>query len=134
MAATKKAKSRTAPSQAIVERFEGTIAEKPIVIANKAFLAGLGLLDQARNGFEAKFDAYARDGQKLRKQVRKEADSAIDSMRYKVEYRVRSTRDQIARRVEAATATILEYTPVATTGDIKKLNRKLDRVLSRVAK
>ncbi len=134
MAAKKTAKSKTTKTPTIVDRFEGTIVEKPIVIANKTFLAGLGLLEQARSDFEAKFEAYAKDGQKLRKQVSKETEGSISSLRNQVETRVKSTRDQIAKRVESAVSTILEYTPVATTGDIEKLNKKLDQVLVRVAK
>ena len=134
MAAKKKASSKTTTGSGIVDRFEGTIVEKPIVIANKTFLAGLGLFDQARNDFETKFEAYAKDGQKLRKQVKNETQSSVKSLRNQVESRVKSTRKQIAKRVESAVTTILEYTPVATTGDIEKLNKKLDQVLVRVAK
>lgn len=134
MAARKKASRKTTKSPTIVDRFEGTIVEKPIVIANKTFLASLGLFEQARSDFEKKFEAYAKDGQKLRKQVKSETESSISNLRGQVETRVKSTRDQIAKRVESAVATILEYTPVATTGDIEKLNKKLDQVLVRVAK
>ena len=134
MAAKKTARSKTTKNRTIVDRFEGTIVEKPIVIANKTFLASLGLFEQARTGFEAKFEAYAKDGQKLRKQVTKETESSISSLRNQVETRVKSTRNQVAKRVESAVSTILEYTPVATTGDIEKLNKKLDQVLVRVAK
>ena len=134
MAAKKTAKSKTTKNPTIVDRFEGTIVEKPIVIANKTFLASLGLFEQARNDFEAKFEAYAKDGQKLRKQVKNETESSMSNLRNQVETRVKSTRDQIAKRVESAVSTILDYTPVATTGDIEKLNKKLDKVLVRVAK
>lgn len=134
MAVKKTAKSKSMKTPTIVDRFEGTIVEKPIVVANKTFLASIGLLEQARNDFEAKFEAYAKDGQKLRKQVTKETGSSISSLRSQFETRVKSTRDQIARRVESTVSKILEYTPVATTGDIEKLNKKLDQVLVRVAK
>lgn len=134
MAAKKTAKRKTTKNPAIVDRFEGTVVEKPIVIANKAFLASLSLFDQARSDFEAKFEAFAKDGKKLRKQVRNETKSSVSSLRDQVETRVKSTRDQIAKRVESAVSTILDHSPVATTGDIEKLNKKLDKVLVRVAK
>ena len=130
----KKKVARKPRSKADQGRFAGTVIEQPIVIANKTFLAGLGLFDQARNDFETKFEAYAKDGQKLRKQVKNETQSSVKSLRNQVESRVKSTRKQIAKRVESAVTTILEYTPVATTGDIEKLNKKLDQVLVRVAK
>ena len=134
MAAKKRSKSKTKRTPEIVTRFEGTIVEKPIVIANKTFLASLGLFEQARSEFGAKFDAYAKDGRKLQKQVRNETENTISSLRERVESRVKVARDQAARRVESAVTTVLEYTPVATTGDIEKLNKKLDKVLVRVAK
>lgn len=124
-AVTKKAKART-----IADRFEGTIIEQPIVIANKTFLAGLGLASQVQSDFDAKFEALAKDGEKVRNQ----AQDSIGSLRNKVVDQVKTTRSELAKRVESAVSTVLEHSPVATTEDVEKLNKKLDKMLDQVAK
>lgn len=134
MAAKKKVSASKSRAQSVIDRFEGTIVEKPIVIANKTFLAGLGLVEQVRTDFETKFDALAKDGEKVRKQVRNESKDSYVSLRKKVEKQIKNTRSNVVKRVESAVTTILDYSPVATTGDVEKLNKKLDEVLVRVAK
>ena len=130
MAAPKKAVAKKAKARTIADRFEGTIIEQPIVIANKAFLAGLGLASQVQSDFDAKFEALAKDGEKVRNQ----AQDSIGSLRNKVVDQVKTTRSELAKRVESAVSTVLEHSPVATTEDVEKLNKKLDKMLVQVAK
>ena len=59
MTATTKTRKSTSKVGSIVDRFEGTIIEQPIVIANKTFLAGLGLASQVQTEFDAKFEELA---------------------------------------------------------------------------
>lgn len=113
-----------------VEQFKGTFVEQPIMVANKTFLAGLGLAKQFQSGFEAKFDELAKDGAAVRNQ----AQSSANGLRDDITSRFTSVRKDVGKRVESAMETMLDYSPVATTGDVDKLNKKLDRVLAQVAK
>ena len=130
MAAQKKARTLQAQSQSLVDRFDGTIIEQPIIVANKAFLAGLGFASQLQSDFDAKFEALAKDGEK----VRNEAQNSFESLSDRLLQQVDATRKQVSKRAGAAVSTVLEYSPVATTSDLKKLNRKLDKVLAQVTK
>jgi len=130
MAATKKTHELESKAKSIVDRFEGTIIEQPIIIANKAFLASLGLASQVQTDFDAKFEELAKDGAKVRNQ----AKGSIDSLSDKVLKQVKATRKQVSKRAESAVNTVLEHSPVATTNDLNKLNRKLDKVLAEIAK
>ncbi|MBT8099030.1 MAG: phasin family protein [Gammaproteobacteria bacterium] len=124
------AKKKATKSGSIVGRFEGTVIEKPIVIANKTFLAGLGLATQLQSTFDKKFDELAKDGAKVRQDAKKSANS----LRGDIESRFTSVRKNLTKRIETAVETVLDYSPVATTEDVEKLNKKLDKVLVRVAK
>ena len=130
MAAPKTATKLKAQAKSIVDRFEGTIVERPIIIANKAFLAGLGFASQAQSDFDKKFDALAKDGEKVRDQ----AKDSFEDLNDRVIKRVKATRKEVTKRAESAVNTVLEYSPIATTSDLKKLDRKLDKVLAQVAK
>ena len=113
-----------------VDRFKDTFVEQPIEVANKTFLAGLGLAKQFQSGFEAKFNELAKDGAAVRKQAEKSATGLRDD----VTTRFTSVRKDVGKRVETVVDTMLDYTPIATTDDVDKLNRKLDKVLAQVAK
>jgi polyhydroxyalkanoate synthesis regulator phasin len=130
MAAQKTATKLKTQAKSLVDRFEGTIVERPIIIANKAFLAGLGFASQAQSDFDKKFDALAKDGEKVRDQ----AQDSFEDLNDRVIKRVNSTRKEVTKRAESVVNTVLEYSPIATTSDLKKLDRKLDKVLAQVAK
>ena len=130
MAAQKTATKLKAQAKSIVDRFEGTIVERPIIIANKAFLAGLGFASQAQSDFDKKFDALAKDGEKVRDQ----AQDSFEDLNDRVIKRVKATRKEVTKRAESAVSTVLEYSPIATTSDLKKLDRKISKVLSEIAK
>jgi len=130
MTETKKTRSTESRIQAIVDRFEGTIVERPIIIANKTFLAGLGLASQVQSDFEAKFEELAKNGEKVRREARGNLDNLSGRLRKQVE----AKRKEVAKRAESTLKAVLDYTPVATTTDLKKLERKLDKVLAEVAR
>ena len=85
---------------------------------------------QVQSDFDAKFEKLAKDGEKVRKQ----AQGSFESLNDRFAKQVKATRKQVTKRVESAVQTVLEYSPVATTSDLKKLNSKLDKVLAQVAK
>ena len=130
MTAAKTATKLKAQAKSIVDRFEGTIVERPIIIANKAFLAGLGLASQAQSDFDTRFEALAKDGEKVRDQ----AQDSLDNFGDRIVKQVKETRKQVTKRAESAVKTVLEYSPVATAADLKKLDRKLNKVLEQIAK
>jgi poly(hydroxyalkanoate) granule-associated protein len=130
MTETKKTRKSEARSKSIVDRFEGTIVERPITIANKTFLAGLGLASKVQSDFDAKFEELAKDGEKVRREVR----GSFDSLSERVQKEVEAKRKEVTKRAESAVKTVLEYLPVATTNDLSKLDRKLDKVLAEVAR
>ena len=130
MATQTKTRKSGSKAKSFAGRFEGTIIERPIVIANKTFLAGLGLASQVQADFDAKFEELAKDGAKVRNQAR----GTIDSLGDRIAKQVRTTGKEVTKRAESAMTTVLEHTPVATTSELKKLNRKLDKVLAEVAK
>ena len=130
MAAQATATKLKAQAKSIVDRFEGTIVERPIIIANKAFLAGLGLASQAQSDFDKKFDALAKDGEKVRDQ----AQDSFEDLNDRVIKRVKATRKEVTKRAESAVNTVLEYSPIATTSDLRKLDRKISKVLAEIAK
>ena len=127
--AAKKTAKKSSLIDAILKRVEGTIVEQPIIVANKTFLAGLGLANQVQEDFQSKFDKFAKDGEK----ARDEATASVNKARDEVLDRAKKVRDQVAERVDSVLNTVLSYSPIATTDDIDKLNTKLDKAL-RIAK
>lgn len=116
--------------KSIVARLEGTVLEQPIAGAKKTFYAGIGLADRARNEFETQFNALAADGEKARDR----AQESAAHWREQVAGNAKTARQNMSNRVNETVHKILEYSPVATTDDVKKLNEKLDKVLAMVAK
>ena len=113
-----------------VDRFKDTFVEQPVTVVNKTFLAGLGLAKQFQSGFEAKFNELAKDGAAVRNQAQKSANGLRDD----VTSRFTTVRKDVGKRFESVVDTVLDYSPIATTDDVNKLNRKLDKVLAQVAK
>ena len=127
--ATKKQEKSNTVLEAVLNRVEGTIVERPIVVANKTYLASLGLANQFQQDFGSQFDKLAKDGEK----VRDEATASVNKARDQVLGRAKKVRVQIAERIDSVLSKVLEYSPIATTADVEKLNAKLDKAL-RVAK
>lgn len=130
MVAKKKARSKETLVSSIVDRFDGTIVEQPIAAANKAVLAGLGLAKQFQADLQKKYDDLVIDGETVRDQV----EGSIENLQSRVVGQIKSKRNQVEKGVTSAFGAILDYAPVAKTSDIEKLNHKLDKVLSQVAR
>jgi len=80
--------------------------------------------------FELKFESLAKDGEKVRDQ----AQESLQEIGDRVIRQVKATRKAVTKRAESAVKTVLDYSPVATTSDLKKLERKLNRTLAQIAK
>ena len=90
---------KKAPEKTVIERLEETPIAVPFKVANKTFMASLGLLsyfqkelDKQYREFDKKFSKYAKDGEKVfdgwedrvedfRKDVEKRVDEARDRVR-----------------------------------------------------
>jgi hypothetical protein len=70
----KKASTRKQASRNIFERFDESFVAVPFKVANKTFLAGLGLMVVTGKEFGKRFDKYAKDGETVRRQIRKSFD------------------------------------------------------------
>jgi hypothetical protein len=73
-ATTKKTAAKKAPQKSVFEKLVDSPVGTPIRIANKTFLASLGLIstiqtefDKYQADFEKKFDQLVKDGEKARK-------------------------------------------------------------------
>lgn len=130
MAAKKKARSKKTLVSSIVSRFDGTIAEQPLAAANKAVLASLGFATQFQADIQEKYDDLAKDGETVRDRV----EDSIGSLQGRMEGQLKSKRNQVRKGVSSAFNTILDFSPVAKSSDIDKLNTKIDKVLLQVAK
>ena len=69
----KKVGARKVATKSVLEKLEDSVVGQPILIADKTFLAGLGLVSQVvdlisrvRSDFDAKFDELAKDGEVVR--------------------------------------------------------------------
>jgi polyhydroxyalkanoate synthesis regulator phasin len=122
-----KAKSRTPP---VVERFHGTVLERPAAALDKAYFASVGLADRFWAGFGTRFDELASDGE----EVRRCAIAEAESLRQDVLSNVDTARKNVIKRADQVLERILSVSPVATTNDVDALNAKLDKVTAAVAR
>lgn len=86
--AKKRAATRKKPEKTLFEMLEGSLIGQPFVIANKVFLASLGLVSTIQTEFSSKFDEFVKDGEVVRdkyqasfsKQVGTAKDRVIESI------------------------------------------------------
>jgi polyhydroxyalkanoate synthesis regulator phasin len=123
-------KAKTKTTKTAGDRIEGSILEQPFAVANKAFLASIGLADQVVTGFGQKFDEFAADGEKLRDRAKKSADEFAKEAGSSFD----TVQKNLKKRADQAVESILSMSPVATSSDVHALNAKLDKVLAEVAK
>lgn len=67
----KKVDTRKQTSRNFFEKLDDSIVAVPFKVANKTFLASLGLVVVAGREFGRKFDEFAKDGEKVRKQFQR---------------------------------------------------------------
>lgn len=70
----KQTSTRKQGSRNLFERLDESIVAVPFKVANKTFLAGLGLMVVTGREFGKKFDEFAKDGEAVRNQIRKSFD------------------------------------------------------------
>jgi len=93
-AAKKVTVKKAAPARTPFDKLEGSVIAVPFKVANKTFLASLGLLSVIRKEVAAKVDAYAKDGEK----VRDEIQASIEELRHDVVEQVNEARDRVRER------------------------------------
>ena len=62
----KRVATRKKPEQSVFEMLEDSMIGQPFVIANKVFLASLGLISTIQSEASDKFDELVKDGEKAR--------------------------------------------------------------------
>jgi hypothetical protein len=99
LAPKKAAPKKVAPRKSVYQQFEDSVFAVPFKLANKTFMASLGMIsfvqkevDKQYRAFDKQFTKYAREGEKvfdrwedrvedLRKDVEEKADVAYDRVR-----------------------------------------------------
>jgi hypothetical protein len=64
--AKKKVATRKKPEKSVFEMLEDSVIAQPFIIANKVFLASLGLISTIQTEAGNKFDELVKDGEKAR--------------------------------------------------------------------
>jgi hypothetical protein len=64
--AKKRVATRKKPEKSVFEMLEDSMIGQPFVIANKVFLASLGLVSTIQTEVSDKFDELVKDGEKAR--------------------------------------------------------------------
>ncbi len=64
--AKKKVATRKKPEQSVFEMLEDSVIAQPFIIANKVFLASLGLISTIQTEVGDKFDELVKDSEKAR--------------------------------------------------------------------
>ena len=64
--AKKRVATRKKPDKSVFEMLEDSMIGQPFIIANKVFLASLGLVSTVQTGVENKFDELVKDGEVAR--------------------------------------------------------------------
>lgn len=130
--ATKKTPARKTPT--FMDKMEDSIIGQPIAIANKAFLASLGLIVTVRSDLSKKIDELAKDGET----VRDEYQASFEKFRKDLQKQADERRKRAAKRARSFAESIADSFPLATDSDVQeledKIDRKLDKVLVEVAK
>jgi len=67
---TTKTAAKKEAGKSVFERLQGSVIGQPFAIANKAFLASLGLVSTIQTEFGNKFEEYAKDGEVVRDKYR----------------------------------------------------------------
>lgn len=109
MTTKKVTRKKAAPKPSLFGKLENSFIAVPFKVANKTFLASLGLFSVVQKELSTKFDEYAKDGEKVRddfaasfKGLRKDVTQIKEEVRDVVEEakdvadKVRDTFDKAA--------------------------------------
>ena len=109
-----KTRKKAAPKKdrTLFEMLEDSVVGRPIKIANRTFLASLGVvstmqteLEKFQTDFEKRFEKLVKDGEKARDRYRKEFKAFrkdVDELREDVVEDVVEVKDRIVKNVRAA--------------------------------
>lgn len=122
--------SKKSKSSSLIEKLEDTVISQPIAIANKAFLASLGLAVTIQSDFSKRVDELAKDGEV----VRDEYQASFDKFRDGLVNQAKENRDRALGRARSFAKFVADSFPLATDDDVQELEQKLDKVLVEVAK
>ncbi len=110
----RKAVSRKAKPKTVFEMLESSVVGKPIKIANRTFLASLGLVSTMQSeftkfqtDFEKRFEKLVKDGEKARDRYRKEFKGFREDVKdfgEDVVEEVVEVKDRVVENVKSATA------------------------------
>lgn len=98
--AKKKAATRRKPAKSVFEMLEDSVVGQPFVIANKVFLASLGLFSTIQTEFGDKFDELVKDGEVARDKYQK----SFTKFQKNFVKDVTSTKDRVVESVKPAAA------------------------------
>ena len=109
----RKAAPKKAKQKSVFEMLEESVVGTPIKIANRTFLASLGVVStmqteftKFQTDFEKKFDQLVKDGEKARDRYRKTLKGVredVRDLREDVVEEVVEVKDRIVENVSAAT-------------------------------
>lgn len=106
MTTKKVTRKKAAPKQTMYDKLENSFIAVPFKVANKTFLASLGLFSVVQKELTKKIDEYAKDGEKVRddftasfkgfrKEIKKEVQDVVEEAK-DVKDTIRDTFDKAA--------------------------------------
>ena len=98
--AKKRAATRKKPEQTLFEMLEDSFIGQPFVIANKVFLASLGLVSTIQTEFSSKFDEFVKDGEA----VRDKYQASFTKLQKDVTKQASTAKDRVIESIETKTA------------------------------
>jgi hypothetical protein len=98
--AKKRAATRKKPEQTLFEMLEDSLIGQPFIIANKVFLASLGLVSTIQTEFSSKFDEYVKDGEV----VRDKYQASFSKLQEDVVKRAGAAKDRVVESIEPKAA------------------------------
>ncbi|MCP4300751.1 MAG: hypothetical protein GY783_09220 [Gammaproteobacteria bacterium] len=111
---TRKRVAKKAKPKTVFEMLEDSVVGKPIKIANRTFLASLGLVStmqteftKFQTDFEKKFEKLVKDGEKARARYRadfKEFSEDVKDFGEDIVEEVVEVKDRVVENVKSATA------------------------------
>ena len=96
MTTKKVTRKKTAPKKTLFDTLEDSVIAVPFKFANKTFLASLGLFSVAQQEFTKQLDKYAKDGEKVRDEIKASFKDFRKEIKEEVEDVVEEAKDVTA--------------------------------------
>lgn len=104
MTTKKVTRKKAAPKKTAFDRLEDSVIAVPFKLANKTFLAGLGLFSVIQTELSKQLDKYAKDGEK----VRDEIQATFREFRKEIKEEVEDVVEEAKDVTETVRATLKE--------------------------